>query len=216
MQRQLWSLVAFTLIGGIASAQEEFIDGGEFLGAASVGSNEQLFSYDDQENWKHGYIKVMPYYHGFQTFRPYNYHHVFGQTTTAQGFGMSPVMPYSQQFWHRYEKMADLSQGNHEPVYPSIPPVEENDHYPKPIGPTPTDRQPLPGQPSASLLAPPFQGYPQAVQMPYIPQPRPQYAAPNDLYGSQIAPVQYRDNAPYQGFAPNVGRPGLPAPGLAY
>ena len=103
------------------------------MGAGSVGSNEPLYYYDDQDRWKHGYIKIMPYYHGFHSFRPYNYHHVFGQSTTAQGFGMSPVMPYSQQFWHKYEHMADLSQGNHEPVYPGTEPIEENSHYPKPI-----------------------------------------------------------------------------------
>ncbi|MCA9082001.1 MAG: hypothetical protein KDA58_15675 [Planctomycetaceae bacterium] len=80
----------------------------DFVGAASVGSNEPLFSYDDQEHWKHGWMQDMPYYGGFETFRPYNYHHVFGQATTAQGWGMS--MPYSQQFWHRYEHLTNLNQ----------------------------------------------------------------------------------------------------------
>lgn len=119
--------------GNQISGGTQFPDGGEFMGAGSVGSNEPLYYYDDQDRWKHGYIKIMPYYHGFHSFRPYNYHHVFGQSTTAQGFGMSPVMPYSQQFWHKYEHMADLSQGNHEPVYPGTEPIEENSHYPKPI-----------------------------------------------------------------------------------
>ncbi|MEW4487539.1 hypothetical protein AB1L42_05625 [Thalassoglobus sp. JC818] len=93
-------------------------------GSYSVVNNEPLYFYDDQEPWKHGYIKVMPYYGGFHSFRPYNYHHIFSQSSTAQRFQMSPVMPYSQQFWHYYEAMTDLSQGNHEPVFPSIPPNE--------------------------------------------------------------------------------------------
>src|SRR5690606_9966672 len=70
-----------------------------FEGAASIGSQEQLFPFDDQEPWKHGYRQVMPYYGGYHKYRPYNYHHVFGQTQTAASYGLP--MPYSQQFWHR-------------------------------------------------------------------------------------------------------------------
>ncbi|TWT57191.1 hypothetical protein KOR42_05490 [Thalassoglobus neptunius] len=101
-------------------------------GSFTVGNSEPLYFYDDQEPWKHGYIKVMPYYGGFHSFRPYNYHHIFSQSSTAQRFQMSPVMPYSQQFWHYYEAMTDLSQGNHEPVFPSIP-LNESTQLPPPL-----------------------------------------------------------------------------------
>lgn len=106
-----------------------------FLGAASVGSNEPLFYYDDQEPWKHGYIQAMPFYGGYRSFLPYNYHNVFGQSQTAAGWGMSPTLPYSQQFWHKYEHLVDLSQGDHSPLTPYERPIQEWDHYPKPIGP---------------------------------------------------------------------------------
>ncbi|SFI57145.1 hypothetical protein [Planctomicrobium piriforme] len=104
-----------------------------YQGAASVGSSEPLFRYDDQERWKHGYIQNMPYYEGYHAFRPYNYHHVFSQAQTAAGWGMPATMPYSQQFWHRYENMVDLSRGDHTPVAPYVPPPKEWDHYPKPL-----------------------------------------------------------------------------------
>ncbi|HWL06961.1 MAG TPA: hypothetical protein VNQ76_00965 [Planctomicrobium sp.] len=106
-----------------------------FQGAASVGNNEQLYRFDDQERWKHGYMQKIPYYEGYKAFRPYNYHHVFSQSQTAAGWGMPATMPYSQQFWHRYENMTDLSRGDHTPVAPYVPPPKQFEHYPKPLGP---------------------------------------------------------------------------------
>lgn len=215
MKRQLLMIMLTATCASVASAQQpyyddaqytggtQYPDGGQYIGAASVGSSEPMYYYDEQDRWKHGYIKVMPYYHGFHSFRPYNYHHVFGQSTTAQGFGMSPVMPYSQQFWHKYEHMADLSQGNHEPVYPGTPPTEENSHYPKPIKETE-----IPGSPSAYLM-PPQQYAPQGYQMAPA---QPQYSQPQQNYsqifqeGQQIAPVQYQNTAP-----PQLRGPSLPA-----
>ena len=83
---------------------------GEVYGPTSIGGIEPLFGYDDQEPWKHGYLHVMPYYGGHHKFLPYNYKAVFSQSQVAAGWGMPNVMPYSQQFWHRYENQADLSQ----------------------------------------------------------------------------------------------------------
>lgn len=117
----------------IPSATQDVGYGDSYNGAGSVGSSEPLFRYSDQERWKHGWIKNMPYYEGYHAFRPYNYHHVFSQTQTAAGWGMPATMPYSQQFWHRYEKMSDLSRGDHSPVAPYVPPPSEWDHYPKPL-----------------------------------------------------------------------------------
>ncbi|MCA8991761.1 MAG: hypothetical protein KDA69_09315 [Planctomycetaceae bacterium] len=96
-----WVLVALASLGMLRAAAAQ-----EFVGASSFGSQEPLYRYDDQEKWKHGWMQDMPYYGGFHAFRPYNYHHVYSQATTAQGWGMS--MPYSQQFWHRYENMTNL------------------------------------------------------------------------------------------------------------
>lgn len=87
----------------------------EYVGGASIGSTEPLYPYDDQEKWKHGWIQEMPYYHGYHSFRPYNYHHVFGQSQTAAAAGMPSTMPYSQQWWHRYAQQANLNRSNQFP-----------------------------------------------------------------------------------------------------
>ena len=100
MTKAMWAALMTAAMAGTGLAQD-------FVGPDSVGSsNEQLYPYDDQEKWKHGYLKEMPYYHGFHSFRPYNYHHVYSQSQTAAGWGMNPTSPYSQQFWHKYQNMA--------------------------------------------------------------------------------------------------------------
>jgi len=149
MNRALLSIAMTAVIASSLPAQDYVSDGyvttgpEAYTGGASVGAMEPLYSYDDQEPWKHGYLQIMPYYGGHHTFRPYNYHHVFNQSQTAAGWGMNPVLPYSQQFWARYEAMTDLSKGDHSLVAPLKPPVEEWNHYPKPINP---DREvPMPG-----------------------------------------------------------------------
>jgi len=76
---------------------------------------EPLQRYDSQYPWMHGYFQEIPPYHGFAAFRPYNYKHVLSQAQTAGGWGMSPGMPYAQQFWHRYRKRALMRP---EPAYP--------------------------------------------------------------------------------------------------
>ena len=81
----------------------------DYTGPSSIGSQETLFRYDDQEPWKHGWKKQMNYHEGWHSFRPYNYHHVYGQSQTAAAYGQS--MPYSQQWWHRYQSVS--SQYNH-------------------------------------------------------------------------------------------------------
>jgi len=132
--------------------------GSPYEGPASVGANEPLFRYDDQERWKHGYIRTMPYYEGYGAFRPYNYHHVFSQAQTSAGWGMPATMPYSQQFWHRYENMVDLSRGDHTPVAPYVPPPKPFEHYPKPLSPgaflSPPPVSPMRTQPGTNLSMP--------------------------------------------------------------
>ena len=157
MKRGHWVIAGFGLFATSLQAQDpSYIpqatqDVGyesAYNGPGSVGSSEPLYRYDDQERWKHGYIRNMPYYEGYHSFRPYNYHHVFSQAQTAAGWGMPATMPYSQQFWHRYENMTDLSRGDHTPVAPYVPPAKEWDHYPKPLrrgaflAPNPADSLP--------------------------------------------------------------------------
>jgi len=76
-----------------------------------IGSDDMLYPYDQQDPWLHGYIQYMPFYGAYKHFRPYNYKHVMPQSQTAAGWGMSPRMPYSQQFWHRYHARATMSNG---------------------------------------------------------------------------------------------------------
>lgn len=93
---------------------------------------EPLQRYDAAYPWLHGYFQEIPAYGGFGAYRPYNYKHVFAQSQASGGWGMSPTMPYSQQFWHRYRKRALMSTETYsesapppeptEPPGPAIPP----------------------------------------------------------------------------------------------
>lgn len=72
------------------------------------GRFEQRYPFDTQQNWVHGYFQEIPAYGGHVLYRPYNYKDVLSQSQTAAGWGMSPTMPYSQQFWHRYHDQATM------------------------------------------------------------------------------------------------------------
>jgi hypothetical protein len=72
------------------------------------GKYEQRYPFDTQQNWVHGYHQEIPAYGGHVFFRPYNYKDVLSQSQTAAGWGMSPTMPYSQQYWHRYHDQATM------------------------------------------------------------------------------------------------------------
>jgi hypothetical protein len=201
------ALLGLSLMAGTVEAQDpRFIPeatqdvgyGGPYIGPGSVGSGEPLFRYDDQERWKHGWVQNMPYYEGFHSFRPYNYHHVFSQAQTAAGWGMPATMPYSQQFWHRYAKMTDLSRGDHSPVAPYVPPPSEFDHYPKPLrqgtfmlSPPPSPEQP-PLPPGSENSLPP--------------QTLPSANVPAASSGN-IIPTQGISPTPWSGFAPTQPGP---------
>lgn len=117
MIRWTLGLVVCLVVSNSLQAQEMYLGGG------SIGASEPLFQYDDQEPWKHGYLQEMPYYGGYHSFRPYNYKHLFSQSQTAAGWGMPSTMPYSQQFWHRYQHQVDLSQGGGIGTMPTPAPV---------------------------------------------------------------------------------------------
>ncbi|MCA9056695.1 MAG: hypothetical protein KDA75_22865, partial [Planctomycetaceae bacterium] len=117
MLRPIWTAIACAVIAGTVNAQDFYGDVGSegYLGAGSVGSQEPLFPYDDQDPWKHGYMQYVPYYGGYHSGRPYNYHHVFAQTQTSVGWGMPHGLPYSQQWWHRFDSMGDPGRAQSEP-----------------------------------------------------------------------------------------------------
>ncbi len=82
--------------------------GGELSAGLTGSIQEELYPYDSPEPWIHGYWQEIPAYGGFAAFRPYNYKHVLSQSQAAGGWGMSAQMPYSQQFWHRYQQRAEM------------------------------------------------------------------------------------------------------------
>jgi len=170
--------IVLAAICGPLSAQE-------YIGAGSVGSQEPLFPYDDQDPWKHGYLQTIPFYGGHHFGRPYNYHHVFAQTQTSVGWGMPHGMPYSQQWWTRFEPMGDPGRAMTEP----------NGYYGyvAPPGAQPQWAQAAPFMVPTAPLGPTFQ-----YQYP---------AAPATPVYQEIAPVQYQP-APVPA-PPAVRQPGL-------
>lgn len=152
-------------MGGYGMAGNEFA-GEAYAGPNSVGNNEPLFEYDDQDPWKHGYLHEMPYYGGYHFGRPYNYHHVFSQVQTSVGWGLPHGLPYSQQWWHRYEAMADPGRVMSEP----------NGYY---------------GQAQPAATGTEWASIPQP---PRAPVTGPSLTPP--VPGQQIAPVQYLPTPP--------------------
>lgn len=72
------------------------------------GRDEQRHPHDSQENWVHGYHQEMPAYRGHPVFLPYNYKHVLSQSQAATAWGLQTNLPYSQQFWHKYQDQAAM------------------------------------------------------------------------------------------------------------
>lgn len=113
----LFTMAALVGFGGSLSAQDlDVYDPQGFSGGYAEGSygplgSEQLYPYDSQDPWMHGYIQYMPFYGAYKHFRPYNYKQVGPQVQTAAGWGMNPRTPYSQQFWHRYHARGTMSNG---------------------------------------------------------------------------------------------------------
>ncbi len=92
--------------------QDNYVQGGvtsaPYVGAVGGMYGDDLYPYDAHYPWFHGYFQEMPAYGGYKSFRPYNYKHIMSQSKTAAGWGLSPQMPYSQQFWHRYQYRASM------------------------------------------------------------------------------------------------------------
>jgi hypothetical protein len=87
----------------------------------SEGSSEQRYPFDIQRNWVHGYYQELPAYGGHPVMRPYNYKDVLSQSQTAAGWGERPMMPYSQQFWHKYHDQATMIRTSHAAPYRTAP-----------------------------------------------------------------------------------------------
>jgi len=131
----LMSIGLVLTFGQVAQAQDPLTiydqnnySGGYAEGAYSPLGDELLYPYDAQDQWQHGYIQYMPFYGAYKHFRPYNYKQVASQTQAASGWGMSPKMPYSQQYWHRYHAHAKMGHptGGEYQSYIDVP-VQQRD-----------------------------------------------------------------------------------------
>uniref|UniRef100_A0A7C2JYH7 Uncharacterized protein n=1 Tax=Schlesneria paludicola TaxID=360056 RepID=A0A7C2JYH7_9PLAN len=94
--------------------------GNAFSQGGFEGQYEQRYPFDSQQNWVHGYFQEIPAYGGHVFYRPYNYKDVLSQSQTAGGWGLSPTMPYSQQFWHRYHDQATMLKLSRTSPAPSL------------------------------------------------------------------------------------------------
>lgn len=166
-QTSLFALLVAAVMTASAQAQVGS-PGIEYGNTIAAGDGVQLYPYDQQDRWLHGYFQRVPAYGGFSSFRPYNYRHVFAQTQLAQSWGHTHGMPYSQQFWNRYR--GSYLQGN---LHSDSQPVMQNPQvptYPAQINPT----QPLPPQ-QYPPQAYPTQGY---LNQGYLNQGSPNNAYP--------------------------------------
>jgi hypothetical protein len=131
------------------------------------GQYEQRYPFDTQQNWVHGYHQEIPAYGGHVFFRPYNYKDVLSQSQTAAGWGLSPTMPYSQQFWHRYHDQATMLKLSRSMPAPS----------------------PIPGQPQTMPQVMPAGAVMVPAQQFVIPQPG--FAQPSTPIYVEQAPLPY-------------------------
>jgi hypothetical protein len=90
---------------------------GMIEGGAPGQGAEQRYGFDSRDAWVHGYWQEIPSYGGHYTFRPYNYKHVLSQSQVSGGWGMSPTMPYSQEYFRRARERAIYDQHPPNPGY---------------------------------------------------------------------------------------------------
>ena len=229
----LLSATALLLVTNMASAQDlgqydpAGYSGGYAEGASGPLGADTLYPYDHQQLWQHGYIQYMPFYGGYKHFRPYNYKNVLSQAQTAGGWGMSPKMPYSQQFWHRYHEQSRMSHaptGAYQalPTYRQQQPMQQNYLPSQPymqsqpqFAPT---QQFVPTQPTQIQPAPMPQQIPQqgeALQFNPAPSPTPHTGISYQQPVYQQLPAIQVPNAGIpvpQSNRPNTQQPLLIAP----
>ena len=95
--------------GGAGGTGGGLYSTGMGLNGYSGSNGDQLLPWDSQEAWMHSYFQEIGAYPGYTHFRPYNYKHVFAQADLSYRWGQPQGMPYSQQWWHRYQVRASLT-----------------------------------------------------------------------------------------------------------
>lgn len=121
MRRSFVFAIAISLYSAVAVQAQVGMPGIQYSGTVAGGDGVQLYPYDQQDPWLHGYFQRYPAYGGFSSFRPYNYRHVFAQTQLAGTWGLPHGMPYSQQFWNKY-RGSYLDQNLHSQTMPEAAP----------------------------------------------------------------------------------------------
>ena len=128
--------------------------------------HEDLYPYDAYDNWVHGHFQEIPAYRGYHFFRPYNYRNLLSQSQISGGWGNSPQLPYSHEyFWKKshqqQQQQAQPYQGGYPaPTYQAPQPLPYAPAQPVPYG-LPTTR--LSPVTSAPYLNPTLQGVPAQV-----------------------------------------------------
>lgn len=135
MSSSLWTMMVVVALGGgpygCPTCQSGGYDNGSYAGAPMSGyssgggiystgmglnpysgsNGDTLLPWDSQEAWMHGYFQEISPYSGYHFYRPYNYKHVFSQADLAYRWGQPQGMPYSQQWWHKYQDRAAMNPG---------------------------------------------------------------------------------------------------------
>jgi hypothetical protein len=89
---------------GVGNPAAGVLAAGDSTGAFRTG--DPVYPFDAFEPWVRGYWQEIPAYGGYTFFRPYNYKHVLSQSQVAGGWGMSPTMPYSHEYFRRMQEQA--------------------------------------------------------------------------------------------------------------
>ena len=94
--------------GSFVAGQGGFSNPYDSVSAGGGGGGDQLYPFDSPEPWLHGYFQELPAHAGYASFRPHNYKHVLAQMEVAGRWGMSPVMAYSHQWYHKYRQRSGM------------------------------------------------------------------------------------------------------------
>ncbi|MEO2033197.1 MAG: hypothetical protein ABGZ35_14035 [Planctomycetaceae bacterium] len=171
MRRPFLALAVCSLSVSFASAQDVGMPGVMYSEMVAGGTGAQLYPFNRQDPWLHGQFQRIPAYGGFNSFRPYNYRHVFAQTQIATSvWGAAHGQPYSQQFWNRYRvdylNGKTHSQATLQQMRPSA--VSPASYQPQPVSThqSPPARQAINHPPySAAPAGRPIHVYPSGIPL---------------------------------------------------
>jgi hypothetical protein len=154
--------------GSFVAGQGGFSNPYDSVSAGGGGGGDQLYPFDSPEPWLHGYFQELPAHAGYASFRPHNYKHVLAQMEVASRWGMSPVMAYSHQWYHKYRQRSGMhpnfgmggSASLEQPSYGNYaqnqsPSVAPDSQYAPAVSPVSTNGQMSPLQQAAAFQ----QGY---------------------------------------------------------